>query len=92
MSPPETTTRGEWVREALERHEASLLRYAESLTRDPDLARDVVQDTFLRLCEQDPEELADRYKATEVGQTRRRIFKPPTPPVQESPEPATIPP
>lgn len=74
MSPPETTTRGEWVREALERHEASLLRYAESLTRDPDLARDVVQDTFLRLCEQDPEELADRLAPWLFTVCRNRLL------------------
>jgi RNA polymerase sigma-70 factor (ECF subfamily) len=74
MSPPETTTRGEWVRQALEQHEASLLRYAESLTRDPDLARDVVQDTFLRLCEQDPEELADRLAPWLFTVCRNRLL------------------
>ena len=54
MSPPEAIDRAEWVRAALERHETSLLRYAQSLTGDPDSAQDIVQDTFLRLCEQDP--------------------------------------
>lgn len=54
MSPPGVVDRTEWVRLALERHEAGLLRYALSLTGDPDTARDVVQDTFLKLCEQEP--------------------------------------
>ncbi len=54
MSPPGGVERGEWVRAALERHEAGLLRYAQSLTGDPDTARDVVQDTFLKLCGQEP--------------------------------------
>lgn len=40
------------VHEALERHEASLMAYALSITRDVETARDAVQDTFLRLCEQ----------------------------------------
>jgi RNA polymerase sigma-70 factor (ECF subfamily) len=30
------------------------LRYASRLLRDPDRARDVVQDTFLRLCREEP--------------------------------------
>ena len=43
----------EWVRSALTRYEGPLLRYATRFTADPDLARDVVQDTFLRLCTAD---------------------------------------
>ncbi len=54
MSVPEGVERAEWVRAAMERHEAGLLRYAQSLTGDPDRARDVVQDTFLKLCSQEP--------------------------------------
>jgi RNA polymerase sigma factor (sigma-70 family) len=38
-----------FVREALERHESSLVAYARRLLGDLDRARDVVQDTFLRL-------------------------------------------
>lgn len=41
-----------WVREAVARFEAPLLRYAARFTDDLDRARDVVQDTFLRLCAQ----------------------------------------
>lgn len=56
MSPPtaaDSAARTEWVREALERHEASLLRYVISLTGDAESARDIVQDTFFRLCSQE---------------------------------------
>jgi DNA-directed RNA polymerase specialized sigma24 family protein len=57
MSPPDpdATDRAEWVRTALTRHEAPLLRYVLSLVGDPDRARDIVQDTFLRLCAQEPD-------------------------------------
>jgi RNA polymerase sigma factor (sigma-70 family) len=44
----------EFIRAALERHEAPLVRYALGFTGDLETARDVVQDTFLRLCEQPP--------------------------------------
>lgn len=44
----------EWVVDALERHERALLRYAKWLLGDLDAARDVVQETFLRLCREDP--------------------------------------
>lgn len=40
--------------DALERYERPLLRYATRFAGDPERARDVVQDTFLRLCEADP--------------------------------------
>jgi RNA polymerase sigma-70 factor (ECF subfamily) len=40
------------IRMALRRHEGPLVRYALGLTGDLESARDVVQDTFLRLWEQ----------------------------------------
>lgn len=46
--------------ESLERafaeHRAALIRYATRLTGDPDVAEDVVQETFVRLMERPPEE------------------------------------
>jgi RNA polymerase sigma factor (sigma-70 family) len=38
---------------AFERYEKPLIRYAMRFVRDPERARDVVQDTFLRMCESD---------------------------------------
>jgi len=51
------TAKADWVRSALECHESSLLRYAASITGDVERARDVVQDTFVRLCAAEPAEL-----------------------------------
>jgi RNA polymerase sigma-70 factor (ECF subfamily) len=45
--------RAAWIAEAVERFEIPLSRYAARLVRDEDRARDVVQDTFLKLCRQD---------------------------------------
>ena len=56
----ETSGQERWVREALARYEAPLLRYAMSLTGDPDTARDVVQDTFVKMWQADPERIGDR--------------------------------
>jgi RNA polymerase sigma-70 factor (ECF subfamily) len=50
----------EWVAEALDRHERPLIRYATWLLGDLDAARDVVQETFLRLCREDPARLGER--------------------------------
>ena len=47
----------EWLRSVVERFEAPLIRYAASLTGNAENARDVVQDTFVRLCAQQPEPL-----------------------------------
>jgi RNA polymerase sigma factor (sigma-70 family) len=48
------TPHSEWVVEALDRHERPLIRYAKWLLGDLEAARDVVQETFLRLCREDP--------------------------------------
>jgi RNA polymerase sigma factor (sigma-70 family) len=44
----------QWIASALSLYEGPLLRYASRLVGDIDRARDVVQDTFLRLCREDP--------------------------------------
>jgi RNA polymerase sigma-70 factor (ECF subfamily) len=51
------TADSDWIQKALSRHEISLIRYAVSILGDLDGARDVVQDTFLRLCREKPEKL-----------------------------------
>jgi RNA polymerase sigma factor (sigma-70 family) len=43
----------EWVRVAVARFEGPLCLYATRLLRDPESARDVVQETFLKLCASD---------------------------------------
>jgi RNA polymerase sigma-70 factor (ECF subfamily) len=53
------TRKSDWVTEALDLHERALLRYATWLLGDVDAARDVVQESFLRLCREDPARLAD---------------------------------
>jgi RNA polymerase sigma-70 factor (ECF subfamily) len=49
-----------WVIEAVGRYEGPLTLYASRLLGDSDRARDVVQDTFLRLCMQQPGNLEGR--------------------------------
>jgi RNA polymerase sigma-70 factor (ECF subfamily) len=49
-----------WLREMLETYERPLLRYAIGLVKDPETAKDVVQETFLKLCDADVREIADR--------------------------------
>ncbi len=44
----------DWLRSALDKYEGPLIRYAARITGDLDRARDVVQETFLRLCSEDP--------------------------------------
>lgn len=49
-----------WLKDTLQEHEGKLLRYARSLVGDLDRARDVVQETFLRLVQQSPAALDGR--------------------------------
>jgi len=46
-------SQAEWVREVMDRQAGPLTRYAATITRDVERARDVVQDTFARLCAED---------------------------------------
>jgi RNA polymerase sigma-70 factor (ECF subfamily) len=50
ISSPEHAS---WVRDAVARYEGPLQLYASRLLGDPETARDVVQDTFVRLCASD---------------------------------------
>jgi RNA polymerase sigma factor (sigma-70 family) len=53
------TPRSQWIAEALEQHQAALVRYSMWIVGDLDSAREIVQETFLRLCRED----AARVKA-----------------------------
>ena len=52
-----TEAKSEWIKAALREHEGPLLRYATQITGDLERARDVVQDTFLKLCAEEADEL-----------------------------------
>ena len=58
MSHPSRAGDLEWVRQAVARYERPLVRYALHITRDAERARDVVQEAFLRLCDQDRPDVA----------------------------------
>lgn len=49
-----------WIQDALERFEGPLLLYARRWLGDTEAARDVVQETFLRLCRQPKHEVEPR--------------------------------
>jgi RNA polymerase sigma factor (sigma-70 family) len=48
---------GQWIRTAVARYEQPLIAYATHIVGNPEIARDVVQDTFVRLCTRDRAEL-----------------------------------
>ncbi|MEI6178063.1 MAG: sigma-70 family RNA polymerase sigma factor [Verrucomicrobiota bacterium] len=58
-----TLTREKFVEQAMADFESPLIGYAITILNDSDLARDVVQDTFLRLCQQDPGKVKDSLKS-----------------------------
>lgn len=55
----EDNNRSAWVRAAMARYEGPLIRYAQRFTGDLESARDVVQDTFLKLCTADHVQVTD---------------------------------
>jgi RNA polymerase sigma-70 factor (ECF subfamily) len=51
--PALTDSREKFVEQAMVEYESPLIGYAATILHDIDRARDVVQDTFIRLCQQD---------------------------------------
>ena len=50
----EDATNSTWIVAALDRYQTHLVRYATRILGDSDRAREIVQETFLRLCKQSP--------------------------------------
>jgi RNA polymerase sigma-70 factor (ECF subfamily) len=47
-----------WIQQVVDRFEGPLVRYCARITGNVELARDVVQDAFLKLCRQSPADVA----------------------------------
>jgi RNA polymerase sigma-70 factor (ECF subfamily) len=62
------------VHRALIQFESALIGYAASIVKDEDRAKDVVQDTFIKLYEQDPEKVKESLKAWLFTVCRNRCF------------------
>ncbi len=60
MSQTPDSQRHAWVLGLLEAYEGRLVRYAARMLGNEDSARDVVQYTFLRLCERPTEQMRER--------------------------------
>jgi len=57
------SARLEWIRAVMDEYQGRLIRFAARITGDLDSARDVVQDTFLRLCREDGDKTRDHLAA-----------------------------
>jgi len=60
-APP--TSRKAFVEHAIQQFQAPLIAYASTLLHDVDRARDVVQETFIKLCKQPPQAVRDHLKS-----------------------------
>lgn len=56
------TAADDWIRQAVGEYSKPLTQYAFQLLKDWDRSRDVVQDTFLKLCDQRKEEVLPKLK------------------------------
>ncbi|MFM2170650.1 MAG: hypothetical protein RI957_879 [Verrucomicrobiota bacterium] len=60
--PDMRQTQEQFIEWALKEYERPLIGYAQGFVRDWERARDVVQDTFIRLCQQDMAKVSDGLK------------------------------
>ena len=65
----------QWIQDALTQHEGSLLRYAIRMCGELETARDVVQETFIKLCKQEREQVEDHLVKWLFTVCRNRIFE-----------------
>ncbi len=56
------TSADDWIRQAVSEYSKPLTQYAYQLLKDWDRARDVVQDSFLKLCDQRKEVVLPKLK------------------------------
>jgi RNA polymerase sigma-70 factor (ECF subfamily) len=76
---------GQWIHAAVQRYETPLMVYAARLVRDPESARDIVQDVFTKLCAQDPQQVGPvlpqwlytvcRNRALDVRRKEKRMTR-----------------
>jgi RNA polymerase sigma-70 factor (ECF subfamily) len=64
----------DFVTLALEQYQTRLIRYATSILGDIERAREVVQDTFLKLCKERPARLQDHLAPWLFAVCRNRAF------------------
>lgn len=69
-----TETREELIERALAEYESPLIGYAYGIVHDLDRARDVVQDTFIRLSAQEVSKVRDGLKTWLFTVCRNRAF------------------
>lgn len=94
MSHMRTGSRAKWLKGKFESHERELVRYVFSLTNDLDTAREVVQESFLKLCEEDQRKVDKRVrawlyavcrnKALDIMKKERKMVKKPLDEVEDS--------
>lgn len=68
------TIEADFVTLAIEQYQSPLIRYAASILGDVERAREVVQDTFLRLCKEKPSGIRDHLAAWLFTVCRNRAF------------------
>lgn len=62
------------LEQALENHQSALLAYAFSIVKDENTAKDIVQDTFIRLSQQPPDKVELGLKTWLFTVCRNRAF------------------
>ena len=77
------TRDSDWVQSVLDKYEQPLIRYATHITGDIEQAREVVQDTFLKLCRRQESQVRDhlaqwlytvcRNRALDVRRKERKM-------------------
>ena len=64
----------ELIKRAINEYESALINYAKSIIRDSEKAKDVVQETLIKLYQQEPEKVSKSLKSWLFTVCRNRCF------------------
>lgn len=74
LKNPAGAPKDAWLRTCLHQNESKLIRYVKSLVHDLEISRDIVQDSFLKLWQQDHEKLKGHETQWLFTTSRNRAY------------------
>lgn len=63
-----------WINQIMEKHEKVLIQYAYSICKNIEMAKDAAQDTFIKLCKEEPSRISGHELPWLLRVCRNRLY------------------